>query len=166
MPVILAAAIVAAGGGAAAYIYWQNQLAAQQSGDNTVCGTNGVACPPPPPILSVGVAIPHGVGPTHWYNASVNAASGGIELQNASFRFLTESGGGVVPAGNWSLTVVNGTGNTVGAYSFTASSWTQGGPSLFDIGQTVSIYSANTALDGDTMLITVTNGPASSVNIA
>lgn len=166
LPVVLAVAIVAAGGGAAAYLYWQNQLAAQQSADDGTCGGPGNPCPPPPPLLAIGVAIPHPVGPDHWYNASVQSASGGIELKNTSFRFLGEGGSQIGAGASWSLTVENGSSAPVGVYSFASSTWTSGGTSEFSPGDTVALYSGTTALDGDSMLVTVANAPEVSVTLA
>ena len=110
-----------------------------------------------------------GAGATtnNWYNFSVQAAGGGLILNNLQFQVQTPSGQIVTAGASWTLNVLGLTGTTVGTYSFASSSWTVGGTTQVTSQQLVSLNAVGaTGLSGDSLIVIGTGSFQGSIAVA
>jgi flagellin-like protein len=89
----------------------------------------------------------------NWYNFSVQAAGHGLHWGDLEFQLFASNGAAVVLPAAATITVLNLTGGTVGAYSYGAASWVIGATLTVTSQHTLSIYSAAIGLHGDRLVI-------------
>ncbi|MCI4354594.1 MAG: type IV pilin [Thermoplasmata archaeon] len=110
-----------------------------------------------------------GAGATtnNWYNFSVQAAGGGLILNNLQFQVQTPSGQIVAAGGSWTLNVLGITGTVVGTYAFATNSWSAGGTVLMTSQQLVALNAVGaTGLSGDTLIVIGTGSFQGSISVA
>lgn len=104
-------------------------------------------CPPPRGVsFAIGEPTEQADGAHHWYNFTVVSAGGGITLNDVQFQVVTATGGPIPAGAGWTLSVLGATDVLVGSYSFASGTWTEGGTTLIENGQTIVIDSLSTSL--------------------
>jgi flagellin-like protein len=94
-----------------------------------------------PPIATV-------VGAGHWYNFTVQLASGGLVYQDLGFQLRDANGAIIKLPATASITVVNGFGAPVASYNWTSTLWSSGGTLTVNDLQRICLFSGSTALSG------------------
>jgi hypothetical protein len=85
---------------------------------------------------------------SYFYNFTVQSAGGGLTWHDLLIEFVS----GAVPVNSigWTATVDGITGSMVASYNFTTLSWSSGGSTAVNAGQTLSVHSA-ASLSGDSL---------------
>lgn len=92
-------------------------------------------------------------GGSHWHNFSLQSVSGGLKLDDMVFQIQT-SGGAIVPAGaDWKVEILGMTGTLIGndTYSLQNESWYATASTPLASGETISLESAGTVLNGNNL---------------
>ncbi|HEY6238499.1 MAG TPA: archaellin/type IV pilin N-terminal domain-containing protein [Thermoplasmata archaeon] len=108
----------------------------------------------------------------HFYNFSIQAAGGGLILNNLIFQVTTPGGQIVVTtAAGWAVNVLGITGSVIGTYAITSAtpSWTLGGTVLVSSQQTIAMTTpaaAASSLSGDRLIIVGTGTFSGSISVS
>lgn len=105
------------------------------------------------PYLVVGPPAETHAGGSHSYNFSPQSVSGGLKLDDKVFQIQT-SGRAIVPAGSdWKVEILGITGTPIGndTYSLQNESWYATASTPLASGETISLESAGTVLNGNNL---------------
>jgi hypothetical protein len=115
------------------------------------------------PPLALGTPRETTRGSDHWYNFTVQAAGGGLRLEDLKFEVQTAGGLNATPGADWRLNELAPNGSWLGTYSLTgttAGTWTSGGTNALAVSQVLSLLAAPEDLSGDTFVVSfVGSGP-------
>jgi hypothetical protein len=92
------------------------------------------------------------IGPTHWYNFSLQSVPGDLRLANLVFEVQTTSGVVVQPNPAWTLRLTDPAAGVLGNYSLTglsAGTWASGGATTPISGDTVGLLTTPGGVNGD-----------------
>ncbi len=96
-------------------------------------------------------------GANHYYNLTVQAAGGGLIMNNLNFQVQGTGGNVVPPLGSWTLTVVGNLGTTVATYTMNAGTWATGSTVSVASPQVISLNTPS-SLSGDTFVVSGASG--------
>ncbi|HZY69477.1 MAG TPA: hypothetical protein VFF67_00670 [Thermoplasmata archaeon] len=130
------------------------------------CRGLGSARTPLGTALAVAPPTAATAGPYCWYNASIQSAADGLTLGDLEFQFADRSGI-VVPDRNWTLNVVGISGSSLAAYGYVPGTWvwTTASRVVVTDQMTIELYSSNTPLAGENMVITGTGPFSGSISV-
>jgi flagellin-like protein len=97
-----------------------------------------------------------GAGATtnHWYNFSVQSASSGLVMGSMNFQVQTTGAGVVTPLAGWTLNVLGISGTSIAVYSMTTGTWTTGGTTALNSGDTIVLDAVQAAsISGNNWII-------------
>jgi hypothetical protein len=115
--------------------------------------------PPPPSSFSLGTSLnwssasPAGTPSNHWVNATVLAATNGVNFADLEVS-VVGPGGTITPNASWSLSVRTSTGGVIATYNLTSTQCESGGQFLVEVGDVLSVYSSSTSLVGGSITVT------------
>lgn len=97
-------------------------------------------------------AIPAGTPSEHWANATVLAATNGVNFADLEVS-VVGPGGTIAPNASWSLRVLTSAGSPVATYNLTSTICETGGQFLVQVGDVLSVDSASTSLVGGSITV-------------
>lgn len=101
-------------------------------------------------------------GGDHWYNFTLQAAGGGLAMDNFAFQIEDSNGTAVTPGPAWTLQSFDPKGNLAGVFDFTgpaAGTWPVGGEAPAWGGQVFSLLTSPDGIAGDTFVTNLLTGP-------
>jgi flagellin-like protein len=127
--------------------------------------TKGPGNTPLGTALTLGSPKENSVAGKFWYNFTVQAAGGGLIMNNLNFQVQGSGGGLLAPQGTWVLNVVGLLGTTVASYTMTTGTWSAGGTTAVSSSMIVSLQTPVT-MSGNTFVTSGAGTFQGTVNTA
>jgi hypothetical protein len=93
----------------------------------------------------------------HWYNFTVQAAGGGLVMENLNFQIQSYPSGNVTSLAGWTLNVIGLTATVVATYSMVAGTWSTGPTVAFSGSMVISLLT-QTSMSGNTFVVSLSYG--------
>jgi len=127
--------------------------------------TKGPGNTPLGTALTLGTPKENSVAGKFWYNFTVQAAGGGLIMNNLNFQIQSSGGALLAPQAGWVLNVLGLSGATVSSYTMTAGTWASGGTTPVSSSMIVSLQT-QTSMSGNTFVTSGTGSFQGTVNTA
>jgi len=115
--------------------------------------------------LTLGTPKENSVAGKFWYNFTVQAAGGGLLMNNLNFQVLGSGGGLLAPQAGWVLNVLGLTGTTAASYTMTTGTWSAGSTTPITASMVISLQTG-TSMSGNTFVTSGAGSYQGTVNTA
>jgi flagellin-like protein len=127
--------------------------------------TKGPGNTPLGTALTLGTPLENSVAGKFWYNFTVQAAGGGLVMNNLNFQIQSSGGGIVTPLAGWTLNVIGLTATSVASYNMVAGTWTTGPTTALSSSMVISLLT-QTSMSGNTFVVSGAGSFQGTVNTA
>ncbi|MCI4331182.1 MAG: type IV pilin [Thermoplasmata archaeon] len=127
--------------------------------------TKGPGNTPLGTALTLGTPKENSVAGKFWYNFTVQAAGGGLVMNNLNFQVLGSGGGLLAPQGTWVLNVLGLSGATVASYTMSTGTWASGPTTALSASMLIS-FQTPVSMSGNTFVTSGAGSFQGTVNTA